>query len=597
MVTGSGESTTRMINMQMDNGDVKVTEVMAEHLEKHGYIDPNLQILVDFEDWKATRPVAELLKEKGPRVAIVDQEELEELVQEREEQRVRIEKIRGTHKRLQEEHQSLVSEQKKLYNQLQNVADTEEKWRTIVEETSEKEKQGMREKMLAEQEHKISQLQAQWLEALAKEESSAATEGSAGLDSKYQVMLAQQLEEEKAALRLQLEQEQSEKLQSLETLLEENKELRAHIELSGSGNALEVETKWKTLLEEAESTRSKELEEKDNKLQEAVATLDATLQEKEALRLKLEEAEVSWNATIGEVERKVHEEKEDIERQMEERLKITAETVAVELGEALQGRLEEMNEANNTTVTELEKDALRAQLNQEKEEELVEVETTWKATLHQVEEKAQKEKDDIQVLLGEGETLKQKVEEIEIEKQSTLSKLEEEGQVKLAEVEAKWQEIFREATGKAVHVGTVDDAKAVIAELEAGWSAKMEEREREHGDILRKMEDDHLSEKNAADAKFLEQEKMVNEMLGKLQKLESREVDVRQSFNTSAAKVESQLRPLRQREVCTGSRDAVLSCYSEHSSQPLRCSEAVKKFMQCVDVERIALLQRNAASS
>merc|ERR1719427_333722 len=117
-----------------------------------------------------------------------------------------------------------------------------------------------------------------------------------------------------------------------------------------------------------------------------------------------------------------------------------------------------MNEANNTTVTELEKDALRAQLNQEKEEELVEVESTWKATLHQVEEKAQKEKDDIQVLLGEGETLKQKVEEIEIEKQSTLSKLEEEGQAKLAEVEAKWQEIFREATGKAVHIGTVDEA-------------------------------------------------------------------------------------------------------------------------------------------
>merc|ERR1719427_1808512 len=65
-----------------------------------------------------------------------------------------------------------------------------------------------------------------------------------------------------------------------------------------------------------------------------------------------------------------------------------------------------MNEANNTTVTELEKEALRAQLNQEKEEELVEVESTWKATLHQVEEKAQKEKDDIQVLLGEGETWK-----------------------------------------------------------------------------------------------------------------------------------------------------------------------------------------------
>ena len=44
----------------------------------------------------------------------------------------------------------------------------------------------------------------------------------------------------------------------------------------------------------------------------------------------------------------------------------------------------------------------------------------------------------LQVLLGEGEALKQKVEEIEAEKQTTLHQLEEEGQLKLAEVEAKW---------------------------------------------------------------------------------------------------------------------------------------------------------------
>merc|ERR1719230_1506590 len=120
-----------------------------------------------------------------------------------------------------------------------------------------------------------------------------------------------------------------------------------------------------------------------------------------------------------------------------------------------------------------EKEALRLQLNEEKEQELVAVETTWKATLHEVEEKAEKDKEDMQVLLGEGETLKQKVEEIELEKQSTMSKLEEEGQAKIAEVEAKWQGIFQEATGKAVHIESVDDAKAVIAEI-------IKDKEREH---------------------------------------------------------------------------------------------------------------------
>ena len=44
-----------------------------------------------------------------------------------------------------------------------------------------------------------------------------------------------------------------------------------------------------------------------------------------------------------------------------------------------------------------EKEALRAQMAADREEELAAVETTWKATLHDVEERAQREKDDIQV--------------------------------------------------------------------------------------------------------------------------------------------------------------------------------------------------------
>merc|ERR1712228_400382 len=102
-----------MINMQMDNGEVKVTEVMADQLEKYGYVDPNLQIKVDYEDWKSTRPVIQLVKEKG--AVIIDQEDLEELQQERGDQRGRLEKIVGAYKRLEDDHQALVSEQKRLY--------------------------------------------------------------------------------------------------------------------------------------------------------------------------------------------------------------------------------------------------------------------------------------------------------------------------------------------------------------------------------------------------------------------------------------------------------------------------------------------------
>merc|ERR1712212_649303 len=134
--------TSRMINMQMSNGEVTVTEVMADQLEKFGYADPNLQIKVDQEDWKAIRPVVQLIKEKG--AVIVDQEDLEELQQERDEQRGRLEQIRGAFKKLQNEHQTLVSEQERLYDQIQNAKEIEEKWEQLVEEASEKEKENMR---------------------------------------------------------------------------------------------------------------------------------------------------------------------------------------------------------------------------------------------------------------------------------------------------------------------------------------------------------------------------------------------------------------------------------------------------------------------
>jgi len=564
-VSGStGENTTRMINMQMQDGEVKVTEMVAERLHENGYVDPDLRVMVDQEEWQATRAVNMFLQDG---YHLVHPSKLEELVQEREDQRERINQL-----------------QTKVENA---VNKNEVKWKRLIEETAQKERENVRQQMLAEQEQKMSQLQAQWLEALSQRDAidEVISGENAELLEKYQKMLAEQLEVEKAMLRSQMEQEHTKKLQSMESSWRstlEDEQLSVDTQLQQ--NQEELEAKWKKILEEAENTYMQEIQAKSSKLEEAELTLSATLKEKDELSSKLEEAQTTLGVTIGNLEEKAMRDRESVEREVEERLRTSAETVAVELGESLQERLEQ------------EKEALRAQLTQEKEEELAAVESTWKATLHDVEERAQKEKDDLQVLLGEGEVLKQRVEAIEQEKLSTLGQLEEEGLLKQAEVEAKWQEIFREATGKAIHVSSVDDAKAVISEIEAEWVAKIEETERKHDDEVRTLQDAHLKAKNDADLLLEEQVNVVNDMQQKLEKLQSRQVDVREQFNTSAEKVENQLRPLRQKEVCTGSRDVALNCYSEHGTQPLRCSQAVKKFMECVDAERIALLRKVGGS-
>ena len=58
--------------------------------------------------------------------------------------------------------------------------------------------------------------------------------------------------------------------------------------------------------------------------------------------MKIEEAETTWKMTVGEMEERVVRERENLEKEMEERLKLSAETVSVELGENLQGRLEQV---------------------------------------------------------------------------------------------------------------------------------------------------------------------------------------------------------------------------------------------------------------
>lgn len=48
------------------------------------------------------------------------------------------------------------------------VNNSEEKWKKLIQETAEKERENVRNEMLVEQEEKMSQLQAQWVEALSE---------------------------------------------------------------------------------------------------------------------------------------------------------------------------------------------------------------------------------------------------------------------------------------------------------------------------------------------------------------------------------------------------------------------------------------------
>lgn len=364
-----------------------------------------------------------------------------------------------------------------------------------------------------------------------------------------------------------------------------------------------LEEKLKQSVEEAKKNaaladeKNRDVVEVEKKYKEML--VEQLQHETESLRLLHEQqiaerilsVEEEWKSKLQEAEEKSLRERAEMSKEMEERLRSSAETVTVELGDALNVRLQE------------EKGLLRLQLEQEMQEKLEEAEAVWKVTLQDAEEKARKEIMSIEmetedklkrelISMEAEDAINLKIEAIENEKKMLLAQIEEEGRTQLKEVEIKWQEIIREATGRAVHISSADDLKSVIDEIETSWAVKVEQKERDHDVVIKEMADSHSIQKSQADEKITEQEIRVNVMLEKLHALESREEDVRKQYTISAEKVESQLRPLRQHEVCVKPRDVALDCYNEHTSQPLRCSEAVKKFMECVDTERIALLQK-----
>merc|ERR1712013_177029 len=138
--------------------------------------------MVDQEVWQATRAVNMFLQDG---YQLVHPQKLDELIEEREDQRARIQQL-----------------QTRVQNAVKN---SEEKWKKLIQETAEKERENVRSEMLLEQEEKMSQLQDRWVEALSEKE---AVGGEGDLLSKYQTMLEEQLEVEKAKLRLQLEEDQ-----------------------------------------------------------------------------------------------------------------------------------------------------------------------------------------------------------------------------------------------------------------------------------------------------------------------------------------------------------------------------------------------------
>merc|ERR1712136_508359 len=165
-----------MIKMQLVDGEVVVTKVMADRLK-----DPNLydKIAVD----KGLVDLIGTIENAEGELELVDGDALEEL--------------QGNNKMLHEE--------------LRKSVDREKKWKRLVEEAQEETrlvKEETRQQLLEEQEQQISQLQAQCVNTLAEQGASAPKMTDDDKQAQLQITLAEQLEKEMSELRLQMEQEQ-----------------------------------------------------------------------------------------------------------------------------------------------------------------------------------------------------------------------------------------------------------------------------------------------------------------------------------------------------------------------------------------------------
>lgn len=138
-----------------------------------------------------------------------------------------------------------------------------------------------------------------------------------------------------------------------------------------------------------------------------------------------------------------------------------------------------------------------------------------------------------------------------------------------------------------------NDYQQKLHELESFWEKRLaEERERAEKQMSAiKQTYSENDNKSLGSTSSLElQEKvgrLTKENKDMLSKFSKREKELKDEFNHSVQELECKIKPLQQSPICHDKQSKVLECYKLHKQQPLKCSQEVKDFAQCVQSARL----------
>lgn len=470
---------------------------------------------------------------------VIHEEELKAILEKTlmQGRKQEMEKYKGELEKWQHELKETIQEKEKLRATLvgeekKKVEDIEAHWNSVLEETKKSTQESLSAQLQAEQQQKVAELEAYYQKLMEETNKKTMEELKDSMTLQYEQQLKETVEKEREALRAELLGKEQEKIASLESLTISEEELR------NAKNALYLE------LEEETNQKMKVLEE-------------------------------NWKHTLEEETRKKQEE---IRKEVEEEQETRLFEMKMNFLSAYDTQLEEEKQRIMIEYLEKEKQTVDAiehkwveQMAAETERKLKEAAEQWQLTLLEEESKV--------------------AEAVRMEVEGEQSK-------KVAEVEASCKEAFDqtlESEIEKLRVTNLENEQKLIAEIEARWIAKLAEKEEEHAVNMKKLQEVHTCANNLATTKILEQEEITSNLAKRVEALQFRRDDVQQQFDTTAKEVNNKITPLKQKAVCVDAREYALSCYRSNPSHPLRCSDEVQNFINCVQEERVNLV-KNAAN-
>ncbi|XP_002158792.3 MICOS complex subunit MIC19 isoform X1 [Hydra vulgaris] len=122
-----------------------------------------------------------------------------------------------------------------------------------------------------------------------------------------------------------------------------------------------------------------------------------------------------------------------------------------------------------------------------------------------------------------------------------------------------------------------------LQEIENYWKEKLSMQDNQEVESYKKLAEEK-------EAKLVEKEAELDNVKNELHK---KLVNLSDEFDRGVKEIEDKINPLQQKSVCNESLGLVLSCYKANNGKPLRCSQEVKDFMNCVQETRVKQMKKN----